>query len=58
VDKKPSAVDELRFQLCASRELPFRAHVLNCQDAIYEDIEGGDRVNVVPTSSSVRAVDV
>ena len=47
VDENPSAIGELRSHLCASRELSFRAQVSNRQDAISEDIEEGDRVEVV-----------
>ena len=41
VDENPSAIGELRSHLCASRELSFRAQVLNREGAIGEDIEEG-----------------
>ena len=51
VDEKPSDIGELRSHLCVSPELFFRAQVLNRQDAIGKDIEGGDRVEAVVDTS-------
>ena len=47
VDNQPTAIAELRSQLSASRDLPFRAHIFNRQDAIGQDTAERARVKAV-----------
>jgi hypothetical protein len=47
VDNQPTAIAELRSQLSASRDLPFRAHIFNRQDAICQDTAERARVKAV-----------
>ncbi|KIJ99626.1 hypothetical protein K443DRAFT_679804 [Laccaria amethystina LaAM-08-1] len=47
VDNQPTAIAELRSQLSASRDLPFRAHIFNRQDAICQDTAESAQVKAV-----------